>query len=41
MIWEGYYRDLTTELLNRIIDNNQNIGIYKITNLIDKKVYIG
>lgn len=41
MIWEGYYRDLTTDLLSRILDTSKTSGIYKITNLTDKRVYIG
>ena len=40
-IWECYYRNATNELLNRVIGTGTHSGIYKITCLLDKKVYIG
>lgn len=40
IIWESYYRDKTNELLNRL-SKEKAIGIYKITCLIDNKIYIG
>ena len=41
IIWDVYFKNPTKDLLNRIIDNDSSVGIYKITNLNDKKVYIG
>ena len=43
VIWENYYRDSFTALLDRILPlKKSNVsGIYKITNLINDKVYIG
>ena len=42
MLWEGYYRDATSDLLDRILDpKEKGMGIYKIKNLINQKVYIG
>lgn len=40
-IWECYYRNLTTDMLNRIIGTEGQTGIYKITCLLDEKIYIG
>ena len=41
IIWESYYRNNTTELVNRVIGTGAHTGIYKITNLTNQKVYIG
>lgn len=38
-IWENYYRNPTTDLIGRIIKGKT--GIYKITCLLDNKIYIG
>ena len=40
-IWESYYRNPCNELISRIIDKTKSCGIYKITNLINQKTYIG
>lgn len=40
-IWENYYRTPTTELITRIIGTGTHIGIYRITNLLNGKSYIG
>ena len=40
-IWEYYYRNLTTDLVNRIVGAGTHTGIYKITCLLDNKIYIG
>lgn len=41
IIWESYYRNLTTDLINRVIGSGTHTGIYKITNLTNQKIYIG
>jgi hypothetical protein len=41
IIWESYYRNLTTELINRVIGAGPHTGIYKLTNLTNQKIYIG
>lgn len=41
IIWESYYRNNTTELVNRIVGTITKTGIYKITNLQNQKSYIG
>ena len=41
IVWESYYRNSTTELINRVIGTGTHTGIYKITNLKNQKVYIG
>ena len=41
IVWESYYRNLTTELINRVIGTDTKTGIYKITNTKDEKTYIG
>jgi hypothetical protein len=40
-IWEAYYRNPTTEMVNRVVGTGTHCGIYKITNLLDEKIYIG
>ena len=41
IIWESYYRQNTTDLINRIIGAGTHTGIYKLTNLKNQKAYIG
>ena len=41
IIWESYYRNNTTDLINRVIGAGTHTGIYKLTNLRNQKVYIG
>lgn len=42
LIYKTYYEKPYTDLVGRVIGNNKKItGIYKITNLINNKVYIG
>lgn len=40
LIWENYYKAKFSELVGRVAPNKK-CGIYKITNLINGKVYIG
>lgn len=35
IIWESYYRNLTTDMINRVIGTGTHTGIYKLTNLVD------
>lgn len=41
IIWESYYRAATNDLINRLGIKDNEMGIYKITNLLNKKIYIG
>lgn len=41
IIWESYYRNLTTEMINRVVGAGAHTGVYKLTNLTNQKVYIG
>ena len=41
IIWESYYRNLTTEMINRVVGAGAHTGIYKLTNLTNQKIYIG
>lgn len=41
IIWETYYRNLTTEMINRVVGAGTHTGVYKLTNLKNQKVYIG
>lgn len=41
LIWNTFYMTSTKDLLNRIIGKEKTSGIYKITNQINGKVYIG
>ena len=41
LIWETYYRDTTSEMVKRVVGSNEKCGIYKITNLLNDKSYIG
>ena len=41
IIWEGYYRNPTNDLINRVISLNNATGIYRLTNTINNMSYIG
>ena len=41
IIWESYYRNSANDLISRIVGSGSHSGIYKITNLLDQRVYIG
>lgn len=41
LIWTEYYQDPTKDLLSEILPSTETPGIYKITNLENKKCYIG
>lgn len=41
IIWESYYRNATTDLISRVVGAGVHTGIYRITNLLDNKIYIG
>ena len=42
MIWEGYYQRTYKDLVIRLIgEKRKACGIYKLTNLLDGKIYIG
>lgn len=41
LIWENYYKSKFSELIGRIAPNKIGCGIYKITNIVNGKVYIG
>lgn len=41
IIWESYYRNATTDLVNRVVGAGTHTGIYRITCLLDNKIYIG
>ena len=41
IIWESYYRNNTTDLINRVIGTGTHTGIYKLTNLKNQKAYVG
>ena len=41
IIWESYYRNLTTEMVNRVVGAGTHTGVYKLTNLTNQKIYIG
>lgn len=41
IIWEGYFRQLTNDMINRVIGSGQHTGIYRITNVLNGKSYIG
>lgn len=40
-IWECYYRNPTNDLVGRIVGAGRRTGIYKITSLLDNRIYIG
>ena len=41
IIWETYYRNHTTDLINRVVGAGTHTGIYKLTNLLNQKTYVG
>lgn len=41
IIWESYYRNLTNEMISRVVGAGTHTGIYKLTNLKNKKIYVG
>ena len=41
VIWKVYYEKPTSDLIGRVIGAEKKTGIYKITNLIDQKCYVG
>ena len=41
IIWESYYRNLTTEMINRVVGAGTHTGIYKLTNTKNQKAYVG
>lgn len=41
IIWESYYRNSTNEMISRVVGAQTITGIYKITNLLNNKIYIG
>lgn len=41
ILWKTYYEKATNDLITRVIGNSIPCGIYKITNLLNEKVYIG
>lgn len=41
IIWEGYFRQATNEMIARVIDTKIGLGIYRITNNLNGKTYVG
>lgn len=41
VIWEVYFRTATNEMISRVLGSGPHTGIYRITNLLDGKCYIG
>lgn len=41
LIWNTFYMTPTKDMLNRVIGKDKTSGIYKITNQINGKIYIG
>lgn len=41
LIWENYYKSKFSELVGRVAGKTRGCGIYKITNTLNEKVYIG
>lgn len=41
IIWEGYFRQAANEMIARVVNNPIHSGIYRITNNLDGKTYIG
>lgn len=41
IIWKYYYEKPTTDMIGRVIGKGTHIGIYKITNILNGKCYIG
>lgn len=41
VIWKVYYEKPTSDLIGRVIGTDKVTGIYKITNILDNKCYVG
>lgn len=41
VIWKMYYENPYTSLLGRVLKNKNITGIYKITNIVNNKCYVG
>lgn len=41
LIWSSYFQKQVTDLCNRVVGTSTKCGIYKITNLETKEVYVG
>ena len=41
LIWQSFYQKPMTQLCNNVVGNSVKIGIYKITNQLNGKCYIG
>ena len=41
IIWESYYRNNTTDMINRVVGTGTRTGIYRLTNMTNQKIYIG
>lgn len=41
IIWEAYFRAATNSMITRVVGTGPHIGIYRITNLLDGKCYVG
>ena len=41
LIWQSFYQKPMTQLCNNVVGNSIKVGIYKITNQINGKCYIG
>ena len=41
IIWKYYYEKPTTDMIGRVIGKGTHIGIYKITNVLNGKCYVG
>ena len=41
IIWEAYFRVATNNMITRVVGTGPHTGIYRITNLLDGKCYVG
>lgn len=41
LIWENYYKNAFSTMCGRVIGKENKVGIYKITNIVNEKSYIG
>ena len=41
IIWEAYFRTATNSMITRVVGAGPHTGIYRITNLLDGKCYVG
>lgn len=41
IIWEAYFRAATNSMITRVVGAGPHTGIYRITNLLDGKCYVG